>query len=119
MIRKCILVLSLLFLASNTYAAVKAQEVEVARTAYKKDAYKYYITGLEKKSTVYNVTLKRQSPTAILFFKAQVKCSPRAFREMGSSSKSAAAIKTSNTSQWYKPNIGSIEVDIITQVCRY
>lgn len=119
MIRKYMLILSMLIFVSNTYAAVKSQEIEVARTAYKKDQFKYYILEVAKKSSMYNVTLKRQSHTAIKFFKVQLRCTPRAFRELGSSEKSATAIKTSNVTQWYQPVIGSIEVDVITQVCRY
>jgi hypothetical protein len=118
MIRKYILVLCTLFLTLNAYGAVKVQEIEVIRTAYNKDPYKYFITEIEKKGTTYNVTLKRLNSGAIMFFKTQLKCSPRAFRKLGTSEISASKIQVSTSAQWYKPVIGSIELDVINYICR-
>lgn len=118
MMRKYIFTLCILFLTSSVCGALKSQEIEVVRTAYKIDQYKYYIVSAEKKSNIYNVSLKRESSSAIMFFKIQVQCSPRAFKELGSSKKSASDIKANYAGQWYTPVIGSIEVDVITTVCR-
>lgn len=118
MFRKYLFILSILFLASNVYGAVKLNEIEVIRTAYKTDQYKYYIVGVEKQSNAYDVSLKRVSSGAMMFYKMQLKCSPRAYKVLGSSGKSTAAIKANYSGSWNTPLIGSIEVDVITTVCR-
>lgn len=118
MIQKFVLILCALIFSSNVYGAVKSQEIEVSRSSYKTDQYKYYVVEVTKNSNIYDVSIKRVSPTAIVFLKKRIQCSPRAYKELGSSVKSASSIKANYSGAWYKPTIGSINLDIITAVCR-
>jgi hypothetical protein len=108
----------ILFCVSALFGAFESREVEVPRTAYKTDHFKYYITETAKKSNTYIVSIKRVSSSAITFFKAQINCSSKVFKSLGSSSKSASAINPNYSSPWFKPVLGSIEKDIMTQVCK-
>lgn len=115
-IQKFFGIIAALTLAVNCFGANKS-EVEVPRTV-QKDIYKYYIIEESKKTTLFNVTLKRLSYDTTLYIKVEVNCPSRVIRELGNSIKSAKAISTDTPKPWVKPVIGSIQSDIITYVCR-
>lgn len=104
-------------LALNTYSVGKSQEIEIPRTAYQ-DIYKYYVLEEGKQATVNFITLRRQSFDTIVYIRAEVNCPSRYIRQIGSSTRSARNIQADNPSQWYQPTIGTVELDIITYVCR-
>lgn len=103
-------------LALNTYSLGKSQEIEIPRTAYK-DIYKYYVLEEGRQATISSITLRRQSFDTIVYIKAEVNCPSRYIRQVGSSTRSAREIQ-SNPTQWYQPTIGTVELDIITYLCR-
>ncbi|WP_041956403.1 hypothetical protein [Sulfurospirillum arsenophilum] len=103
-------------LALNTYSLGKSQEIEIPRTAYK-DIYKYYVLEEGRQATISSITLRRQSFDTIVYIKAEVNCPSRYIRQVGSSTRSAREIQN-NPTQWYQPTIGTVELDIITYLCR-
>ncbi len=108
---------SLLLALSANAATKKSQETEIPRTAYK-DIYKYYILEASKNATIYQVTYKRLGYDTILYGKVEINCPSKYIRSMGTSVKSVKEINTANPTQWTRPTIGSIELDLITYVCR-
>jgi hypothetical protein len=103
-------------LSISTYGISKSQEIEIPRTAYK-DIYKYYVLEEGKQATNSTITLRRQSFDTIVYIKAEINCPSRYIRQIGSSTRSAREIQN-NPTQWYQPTIGTVELDIITYVCR-
>jgi len=108
---------SLLWVLGANAATSQTQETEIPRTAYK-DIYKYYILETNKNATIYQVTYKRLGYDTILYGKVEVNCPSKYIRSMGTSVRSVKDISTDNPTPWTRPTIGSIELDLITYVCR-
>jgi len=114
---KILVSLASLLMVLSANAATRAQETEIPRTAYK-DIYKYYILEVTRNATIYQVTYKRLGYDTILYGKVEINCPSKYIRSMGTNVRSVKDINTANPTQWTRPTIGSIELDLITYVCR-
>ena len=114
-IPRCIMLLSTLTFC--LYGASSPKEILIPQTSYD-SLSKYHLIELGKKEANYLMLFEKVTSNALLFIRAEINCSTRSIRTLGSSPRSVKDIPN-NPSAWMShPRIGTIQFDLITYVCK-
>ena len=115
LIPRCIMFLIPLTLC--LYGASSPKEILIPQTSYD-SLTKYNMLEVEKKDANYLIVFEKITSNALLLIRAEINCSTRSIRTLGSSPRSLKDISYTPSAWVNQPRIGTIQFDLITYVCK-